>query len=300
MARLSKEQWAEARAWWESDASVSFQMIADRYGCSRPAVGQKADKEGWARGEESTADSPAQGEKEAPAPKLSPTPKLSGPKAPKEPAQAPAQPEGGGPASVPALSQRDRELMFGRRPVGRPTDYRPEFVAELIAYFDIEVTKVVDVDVMDKDGKTRTEQKIVNNTFPTLTRFASKIGVTRQTLHDWATATDKDGALLRPEFSYAYARAKDSQESLLIEGGMAGVYEARFATLAVKNLAGWQDKVETVGEVTHTMAKVEELDDFYAAAAAQMEAGRLAVIERKRRAAGAQTVEVREVGDGSE
>jgi hypothetical protein len=299
MARLTKDQWAEARAWWESDPAVSFQMVADRYKCSRPAVGQKAEKEGWTRGEESTADSSAPAPKEAPAPKLSPTPKLSAPKAPKAPAQESAPGEGETPASTTALSQRDRELMFGRRPVGRPTEYRPEFVAELIAYFDIEVERLEDVDVVSKDGQTRTEKKVVINTFPTLTRFASRIGVTRQTLHDWATATDKDGALLRPEFSYAYARAKDSQESLLIEGGMAGVYEPRFATLAVKNLAGWQDKLETMGEVTHTMAKVEELDDFYAQGAAQMEAGRLKVLERKRRAAGAQTVDVREVDDGS-
>jgi hypothetical protein len=47
MARLTKEQWAEARAWWESDEGVSYQMIATKYGCSRPAVGQKAEGEGW-------------------------------------------------------------------------------------------------------------------------------------------------------------------------------------------------------------------------------------------------------------
>lgn len=297
MARLSKEQWDAARIRWESgDASVTFQTIADEFGCSRVAVSNKANGEGWVKGGSATPEAP----KVTPPAKVTPTPKVTAKVTPKEPAQAPAQPEGEAPASPPALSQRDRELMFGKRPVGRPSDYRPEFVAELIAYFDIEVTKLVDVDVVDKDGKTRTEQKVVNNTFPTLTRFASKIGVTRQTLHDWATATDKDGALLRPEFSYAYARARDAQESLMVEGGMSGVYEPRFVTLAIKNLAGWQDKVETVGEVTHTMAKVEELDDFYAAAAAQMEAGRIAVIERKRRAAAAQTVEVREVGNGGE
>jgi len=298
MARLSKEQWVEARAWWESDASVSFQMIADRYGCSRPAVGQKADKEGWARGEEGTADSPAQGEKEAAAPKLSPTPKLSGPKASKVAPKAPAQPEDEAPASLPALSQRDRELMLGRRPVGRPTDYRPEFVAELIAYFDIEVRSVAEVDVTDKDGKTRTEKTLVVNTFPTLTRFAAKIGVTRQTLHDWATAKDRDGALLRPEFAYAYARAKDAQESLLVEGGMTGVYEPRFAVFAAKNLAGWKDQIETTGEVTHTLVKSDELDELYAQGTAAMEANRAKVIERKRRTLEAETVDVREVKRG--
>jgi hypothetical protein len=178
--------------------------------------------------------------------------------------------------------------------MGRPSDYRPEFVSEMISYFDIEVERVIEVDVQDKDGKTRTEQKVVANTFPTLTRFAAKIGVTRQTLHDWATAKEKDGSPKYPDFSYAYARAKDSQESLLVEGGMAGVYEARFAVFAAKNLAGWKDQVETTGEVVHTMAAASELDDLYAAGAAAMAANRIKVAERKRRALDAEDVEVRE------
>lgn len=299
MARLTKDQWAEARAWWESDASVSFQAIADRYGCSRPAVGQKAEKEGWARGGEGTADSTAPAPKEVPPPKLSPAPKLSAPKPPKLSDQAPAQPEDEAPAGLPALSQRDRELMLGRRPVGRPSEYRPEFVSELIAYFDIEVRSVAEVDVTDKDGKTRTEKTLVVNTFPTLTRFAAKIGVTRQTLHDWATAKDRDGALLRPEFAYAYARAKDAQESLLVEGGMTGVYEPRFAVFAAKNLAGWKDQIETTGEVTHTLVKSDELDELYAQGTAAMEANRARVAERnKRRTLDAEDVDVREVGRG--
>lgn len=281
MARLTKDQWAEARAWWESDPAVSFQMIATKYGCSRPAVGQKAEGEGWARGGSQTPNDPAPSPKQAPAPKVSTPPKLSPPKAPKVSAKAPAQPEDEAPANVPSvLSQRDRELMLGRPKRGRPTDYRPEFVDELIAHFDIEVESVVDVDVVDKDGKTRIEKKVVANKFPTLTRFAAKIGVTRDTLYEWSTAKDKDGALKYPEFSYAYARAKDSQESLLVEGGMAGVYDPRFAVFAAKNLAGWKDQVETTGEVLHTLATTTELDDAYARGMEAMQAGRAAVMAR--------------------
>jgi hypothetical protein len=179
--------------------------------------------------------------------------------------------------------------------VGRPSDYRPEFVAELISYFSIEVQSIVEVDVMDREGKTRTEKKVVTNTFPTLTRFAAKIGVTRQTLHDWATDKDEDGAPKRPEFAYAYARAKEAQESLLIEGGMSGAYEGRFAVFASKNLIGWKDQVETTGEVTHVLASTAELDDFYAQGMAQMEANRRKVEARKRAISDATDVEVRDV-----
>ena len=62
------------------------------------------------------------------------------------------------------------------------------------------------------------------------------------------------------QFAYAYARAKDAQESLLVEGGMTGVYEPRFAVFAAKNLAGWKDQVETVSEVTHTLASTENVN----------------------------------------
>jgi hypothetical protein len=295
MARLSKEQWAEARAMWEGgDASVSFQTVADKFGCSRVAVSKTAEREGWTRGGESASQAPKQDE----APKVSPRPKVSTTKTPKVSAKgeekAPPHPAEEPPAGASGLSQRDLALALGRRPVGRPSEYRPEFVAELISYFDIEVQRVVDVDVVDKDGKTRTEQKLVVNTFPTLTRFAAKIGVTRQTLHDWATEKDQAGALKRPEFSYAYARARDAQESLLVEGGMSGVYEPRFAVFATKNLAGWKDQVETTGEITHTMASTAELDDFYAAGYAQMQENRRKVLERQRRAADAVDVDVRE------
>ena len=293
MARLTKEQWAEARAWWESDPAVSFQMVATKYGCSRPAVGQKAEGEGWARGVEPSLDTSS---KAASTPKLS-TPKLSPPKPPKVSGKAPAQPADDAPSSTPALSSRDRDLMLGRRPVGRPTEYRPEFVDEIVSYFNIEVTSLVDVDVVDKEGKTRTEKKIVTNTFPTLTRFAAKLGVIRDTLYEWATVKDKAGALKYPQFSYAYTRARESQESLLVEGGITGAYEPRFAVFAAKNLAGWKDQLETKTEITHTMASVGELDELYQLGAAQMQANRARVLERQRRAADALDVDMREVGE---
>jgi hypothetical protein len=303
MARLTKEQWIAARAWWEGDAGVSFGQVAAKYGCSRPAVGQTAEREGWAKGGTGIpASVPAASPADPKGTKV--TPKVSAPaKAPeskpkvsgKGKAKAPSQPKQDTPASnLPALSQHDRELMIGRRPRGRPTDYRPEFVDEMISYFNIEVQSIIDVDYKDKDGKTQIEKKVVTNTFPTLTRFAAKLNVTRDTLYEWSTAKDKAGALKYPEFSYAYARAKDFQESLLVEGGMAGIYEPRFAVFAAKNLAGWKDQIETTGEVTHTITTTAELDDFYASGTAKVQASRAAVLARRERAANAIDVDVRE------
>lgn len=148
-------------------------------------------------------------------------------------------------------------------PVGRPTDYRPEYVEKIVEFFNIAVTRVDEADVTDGDGKPRKEKSVVVNTFPTLTRYASLIGVTRETLHDWATGKGKDGKLRHPEFSYAYARAKDLQESLLVEGGMAGAYDSRFATLAAKNLAGWRDQAEVKNEHVFNTTADADLDAIY-------------------------------------
>lgn len=294
MARLSKEEWAEARKLWEGDETVSFQQLADIFGCSRPAVGQKAEKEGWVRGGSATPPAAA-----APAPASPPPPKepkvSPPPKEPKvSPPATPPKVSGKGKKEVTEadalappgrLSSSDWQLMTGKRPVGRPTEYRDEFCTEILQFFDITVESVVDVEESDGNGGIRTVKRVVQNTFPTLARFASKIGVTYETLHDWATATHPDGTLRRPEFSYAYARARDLQQALLIEGGMSGRYEPRFATLASKNLIGWKDQVETKTEVNITPVSTDALDATYAEAMAKMEANRQAVLARQQAAA---------------
>ncbi|WP_227461668.1 terminase small subunit [Cupriavidus pauculus] len=171
--------------------------------------------------------------------------------------------------------------------MGRPTLYKDEYRQQLIDYFNIAVERIEVIEVPtgkeDKDGRPimTTEHKTVLNTFPTLTRFAASIGVTRETLHDWATAKNPDGTLRRPDFSYAYARAKDLQESLIIEGGMAGRYEARFASLAAKNLIGWRDQVDTKVEATVTNASKEDLEAIYQKRMAAMEANKAAAIARQ-------------------
>jgi hypothetical protein len=83
-------------------------------------------------------------------------------------------------------------------------------------------------------------------------------------LHNWAHDTDDDGKPLRPEFLYAYARARDLQAALTIEGSYAGIYESRASTLGLKNLAGWKDQLEAHVEGTLTTATVEDLDAVYA------------------------------------
>lgn len=50
MARLTKEQWAEARAAWEGDSSLSFEAIGEMFGVSGVAVFGQSKRNGWMRG----------------------------------------------------------------------------------------------------------------------------------------------------------------------------------------------------------------------------------------------------------
>lgn len=127
-----------------------------------------------------------------------------------------------------------------KRPVGRPSSYKEEYAEDLIRYFDTSVYTIKTT--YDKEGNEKVEK--VLNPFPTLARFATKIGVTRDTLYEWSTAKDENGELKHPEFSYAYKRAKDYQEALLVEGAIGGMYQANFSIFTAKNVLGWRDKIE--------------------------------------------------------
>jgi hypothetical protein len=68
--------------------------------------------------------------------------------------------------------------------------------------------------------------------------------VTRDTLYEWSTAKTEDGELKHPDFSYAYKKAKEYQEAILVEGAMANAFHANFAIFTAKNVLGWRDKFE--------------------------------------------------------
>ena len=110
------------------------------------------------------------------------------------------------------------------QPGGRPSKYKPEFVDQLIKYFNSPAITI------DKDGK------MTPGHFPTLARFASMIEVNKDTLIEWTK--------VHPEFSDAYKRAKDLQEANLIEGTLSGAYQPSFSIFTAKNVLGWRDKTE--------------------------------------------------------
>jgi len=138
------------------------------------------------------------------------------------------------------LTTMKKTVKSHPNPVGRPTDYKPEYAQELIDYFN--QPAYTEKTIVFPNGIEKTER--LCNLFPTLTRFAANKRVTRETLHHWANERDANDRLIRPEFSDAYKIARQLQESVLVEGATAGVYNANFSIFTAKNVLGWRDKTE--------------------------------------------------------
>lgn len=51
MAKLTKQQWADARQAWETDPREGFAWLAEKLGISRPAVSKMASSQGWTKTE---------------------------------------------------------------------------------------------------------------------------------------------------------------------------------------------------------------------------------------------------------
>lgn len=123
--------------------------------------------------------------------------------------------------------------------VGRPTEYDKKYAQELHDYFKVEPYKKKFREEFDeKKGeiiKIETGE-VEANDIPTLAGFAIKIGVHRDTLHEWANKHD--------EFSDAYKMAKEYQEHFLTTNGLKGLISTAFGIFTAKNILGWRDRQE--------------------------------------------------------
>ena len=117
-----------------------------------------------------------------------------------------------------------------KKPTGRPTKYNQKYCKEIVAYFDVDATRIVED--MRRDGST-TERRVAN-AMPTFAKFARKINVNTDTLAEWRKK--------HQEFSEAYKKCKELQEEFLIDVGLAGVTSASFVIFTMKNVCGWRDE----------------------------------------------------------
>lgn len=155
--------------------------------------------------------------------------------------------------------------VIEKRPVGRPSEYRPEIAQELLDYFGKDPYVEKEQDILTKTGDVITIKKDVASDFPTLAGFAIKLGICRDTLLEWSKEY--------PEFSGAYKRAKDFQENFLAVNGNKGLIHPAFAIFTAKNVLNWRDKKDVehsgfIAEITD-----EELDRKIAEKKKLFEAG---------------------------
>lgn len=117
---------------------------------------------------------------------------------------------------------------------GRPTSYKPEYAEELIEYFSEPPYKETMKTVVTKLGDVLEVPTLEATDFKTLAGFAIKIGVCKDTLHEWSK--------VHPEFSDAYKRAKEFQENFLAVNGNKGLINPAFSIFTAKNVLKWRDK----------------------------------------------------------
>lgn len=122
-----------------------------------------------------------------------------------------------------------------KHPGGRPTKYKKKFCEAIIKYFSQATTKIEKVTQITKAGVTSYDL-VVANPLPLFSAFARSIGVDENTLLNWTTQ--------HPEFLGAYTHAKALQKEFLIENGMAGRYDTKFAMFVAVNATDMRDKVD--------------------------------------------------------
>jgi hypothetical protein len=143
--------------------------------------------------------------------------------------------------------------------MGRPSKYRKEYCRKLITFFDAEPYEDVKFRHYRK-GKLRwVETKRLSKPLPTLRGFAKHIKVHIATVYNWI---DPKHASFQQEFLDAFTRARDIRKWVLVQGGLAGVYNPLFAKFTAINETDMRDTkdVRQSGEVKHRHYTAEETD----------------------------------------
>jgi hypothetical protein len=123
--------------------------------------------------------------------------------------------------------------------MARPTKYHKDFPRQLVAFFDVPLTRIVDVERAYK-GEVFTVKMLEVSDLPTFEAFGASIDVAVSTMWEWAKKYK--------EFSKAYKKAQQLQEHLLVGNSITGRYQGSFAMFYLKNKFAYVDR----NEVDHT------------------------------------------------
>lgn len=115
-----------------------------------------------------------------------------------------------------------KKIIPKKKPLGRPTKYKPEYCQKIIDYFSIPH--------VDSEGNAVPPPYFMN--------FALSIGIDTDTLKAWR---DKHS-----DFSLAYSISKEKQLQFIMNNALLGGYNASFAWRTVMNLHNWRDKSDNI------------------------------------------------------
>jgi len=113
--------------------------------------------------------------------------------------------------------------MKKKHPGGRPTDYNDAVLKKAMAYIN---------------GAYEKEQK---EELPTVAGLSVYLGVSRETIYDWARQESKQ------EFSDIVAILQALQERMLVNKGLAGIYNSTIAKLLLSSKHGYAERTEHTG-----------------------------------------------------
>ena len=128
-----------------------------------------------------------------------------------------------------------------KRPIGRPSKYKPEYCDQLIAFFDQPLTHTLKKTYTTKAGTVIEEDIQKPNLIPTFEMFANSIGTLTTTLDDWSKKN--------PEFHHAYMRAKQMQKNFLSQNALNGGYNPVFSKFWAINCLGMKDQMDVGGNI---------------------------------------------------
>ena len=123
--------------------------------------------------------------------------------------------------------------------------YKEEYCEEIISYFDKPPYDVY----TDENGR----ECLRPTAYPTIEGFAASIGVTSDTIRNWAEAHEC--------FRWSLERAHDLQKKILIINGLTGAYNANFAKFIASCTMGMHERTEADSTVKISVELPPEVDE---------------------------------------
>lgn len=131
-----------------------------------------------------------------------------------------------------------------KHPGGRPTKYKPEFGQQLIDYIDqgAEPWEEYEEKYIGRNGQVTTMTKLRAKPLRFIGRWAQEHDITHETLLQWVKE--------HPEFSVAYARARQLQAEHILAAGMMKLTDPMMSKFAAVNMTDLSDKQDIRHEVS--------------------------------------------------